>query len=226
MKYFQEFIIVFFFFRTGTSSMKAALAELLPGRYVAAHCAVHSHLQFLLTFTFFFLIPALEVHGRSHVVFFHFPFHLSCFLPGRYMATEICHFYFSFICSPFFPLHRSFFAFTFAFYSIFSSERRFSLSLLIFLQYLPFREVFISLSLVLPSPPFRKVFFYFHFLSSSISSIQRSGTTIDFRFLHFLLPLNFTHLTRIQYSLNILITPSPHLRAELQDVTDRTGKSV
>ena len=40
--------------------------------------------------------------------------------------------------------------------------------------------------------------------SLSLSSIWRSGTTIDFRFLHFLLPLNFTHLPLIWYFFTIL----------------------
>ena len=119
---YREIFLRIYFFRTGTSSMKAALAQLLPGRF-DTFCEFAFAFVYLYFWISFFLLLYL---------------HSSC-LGGLILVS--C------ICSPF--------------------------------HMFPF--------------------------SLSLSSIWRSGTTIDFRFLHFLLPLNFTHLPLIWYFFTILI---------------------
>ena len=184
-----------FFFRTGTSSMKAALAELLPGRYIAAHS---QPFVIFLTFTFFFLIPALEVHGHSHFPIFFLSLSLSLsssLLFTLFSPSEKC----LCCCYHFFLPSLSFkevFCFLLTFSSSSSIQRRFCFTLTMSSfssnqkSFCTFyfssvssiqRSYFLSLSLFIPSLPLREgfhfLFFFhsekcsFHFHFSSFSSI-------------------------------------------------------
>lgn len=124
-------------FRTGTSSMKDALAQLLPGRCIA----------FFLQF--FSFPPFVEV---AHFSFFSLLFNSGKFL--TFSFSPFCSIWSSFSLSPFLPSLQFWEVSHFRFFSLlFNSEKFLTLAFSLF------------------------------------SSILRSGTNIDFRFLHFLVPL-------------------------------------